>query len=418
MKTITEPQREIPVVREIDVVVAGGGPAGIVAAIAAARAGADTLLVERYGYLGGMITGSWVTAIYGFGSRQRQLILGIPQDMVDRLSECGAWEVLEDYKPAGDGCTDAEMFKWVSLEMLQEAGAEVLLHSWVVDAITEDDEVKGIIVENKSGRQALLAQVTVDATADGDIAKFAGAAYQTRDDYVSVSERDGLFGRDKLPHTLGVRIDGVDRDAVERFREQKPEQYAQLMAQLEQQGGGLDLHACGTADGDALDAWDLTRMEIEGRTKIMTSLLFLRENLPGYESAHVADTTPQFGVREGRRIVGEYTLSIEDMAQAKKFDDGICRCGSSAEGEEYDIPYRCLVTEKVDNLLAAGRCISIGPEAHLSLRGIAPCMGTGHAAGAAAALAARAKVKPRNLDIGQLRELLIEQGAYLGQPGG
>ena len=403
-RAVLEAAREIPVAREVDVVVAGGGPAGIAAAVAAARQGASTLLVERYGYLGGMMTGSWVTMVLGMGDGERQVIRGIAQEFRDRLAPLGGCSPVGK---CGGYKVDAEMFQWLAITMLEEAGAQILLHSLVCGAAVESNCVRGLIVESKSGRQAILAKVAVDATADGDLAHLAGARCE------------------KATHDVSLRMSlaGVDQEKVKAFQDENPQRFDELIGRAKELAGGV---MPGTIrhvpDVDVTDASALTAIEIELRKAAWAGVFFLRENVPGYEDARLANTAPQLGVRESRRIVGQYTLTDEDILASRRFPDSIGRSGVHMDGYklydvpgiEYDIPYRCLVPESVDGLLASGRCVSTGHEAHNTLRILATCILTGQAAGVAAALAASCGVQPRALPIATLQDALKGQGAYLG----
>lgn len=399
MRKIIEPARETPVIEETDVVVVGGGTAGVIAALAARRMHAKTLLVERYGYLGGMVTGSYVTALLGFEDGVKPVIKGIPQELVKRLSDMGGCT------PVGKlGYVDAdvEIYKWVAISMLQEAGVQLLLHSWAVDTVTEGNDLKGIIIESKSGRQAVMGKVVVDTTGDGDIAKFAGAPYST--------------GRHSWGMELVTIIEGIDKEKVERFKKENPERFKMLTEEPKVKEGTPDRKVAPGFEFtklDALNSKDLTKVEMESRNKTMLRLNLFKKNIPGYESARVKITSPQMGVRESRRIMGEYTLTKEDVEKERKFADTVLRVPMLKE-RSFDVPYRCLIPQKVDNLLVAGRCISVEHEALDYIRTIAPCMGLGQAAGTAAALAVRQNVRPRDLDISLLKKALIEQGANLG----
>lgn len=403
MKKIIEPAREIPVVKEVDVVVAGGGPAGVTAAIAAARNGAKTLLVERYGYLGGMMTGSSVTWYLGFGNGKRQVIHGLADETVVRLDEVGG--LVSDRNDSGDCNSDAEFLKWLSVVLLEEAGADILLHSWAASAVVEGNVCKGIVVENKSGRQAILAKVVVDATADGDVAHAAGAEMK----------------HDNHDITLVCRTEGVDREKAKAFEKKDAGAYAKLMEQLKEQGGEVPAGMKFTGKS-AVSVADLTHIENEARKRLFKGLLFMRKNVPGYEKAAVTRTCPQLGVRESRKIVGEYAITEQDILGSKKFEDTIGRCGAQMTGYklydvaglDYDIPYRCLVPAKVEGLLAAGRCISATHEAMNTLRLIVPCMLTAEAAGTAAALAAKHNAPPRKVNVADLQDRLRKQGNNLG----
>lgn len=393
--------RTIPVIREVDVAVAGGGPAGIAAAIAAARTGAKTMLVERFGYLGGMITGSYVTYYMGFGNGREQVIRGIAQETIDRLRKVGGLTMDQDR--SGDCRGDAEIIKCLSVVMLEEAGVEILLHSLVAAAPAENDLCTGIIVENKAGRQAILAKTVVDATADADVCFAAGAATTTDTHDIS------------LIHSFS----GIDNDAAARFKNEQPEAYRKLMAELNAAAGNTMALLPGKS---AVNAWDLTEIENSVRKQILARLVFMRRNLPGHEHMQIKMTAPQLGVRESRKIVGEYTITEDDLLADRTFPDGIGRCGAYMKkyenydkpGLSYDIPYRALVPEKINGLLASGRCISATHGAINTLRLVVPCMLTGEAAGTAAALAVKQGVQPRRVDIQQLQLRLKAQGNNLG----
>ncbi len=241
MQTVTEQARTIPVRAEVDVVVAGGGPSGVNAAIAAARSGASTLLVERYGYLGGMITGSNVTWYLGMGNGKSQTIRGLSEAFIARLDEVGG--LTSERNSSGDCNSDAEFVKWLSVEMVQEAGADILLHSWVSSAVVIDGVCTGLIVESKSGREAILAKVVVDATADGDVCASAGVEMAT----------------DNHDITLICEVQGVDRETAEAYRREEPDAHAGLMAKLAEQGGVVPAHGGAKFTGfSAVNVGDLT----------------------------------------------------------------------------------------------------------------------------------------------------------------
>jgi len=398
------PSQTVPVVHEVDVLVAGGGPAGIAAALAAAREGADVLLVERYGYLGGMVTGSHVVWVLGMGDGYQPKAKGICQDIRDRFEPLGA---VSRSNASGDYAVDPEVFKWQAVEMLEEAGAKVLLHTWAGDPLLSDGRVRGILTESKSGRQAIRAKVTVDCTADADLAHRAGCASENETHDV----------------TLIVRTTGIDREQVAAFEREHPDQHREIVA------AACALN-CGTMPDknryvkqvDVTDAAALSACESQIRREYFAALYYLREHLPGWEKAQIKETLPQIGVRQSRRVRGEYTVTDADLRASRHFDDGIARLGSfllgyknyDPAGLDYDIPYRCLVPADVDGLLVAGRCVSADYLAANTLRLIVPCFVTGQAAGAAAALAVKAGVQPREVDVAALRAALLRQGVYLG----
>jgi hypothetical protein len=261
-------------------------------------------------------------------------------------------------------------------------------------------------VESKSGRQAILAKVVIDATADADVAHFSQAA--------TVCHNHDI--------TLCVRYEGVDRKKADEFRQRDTASFAKLMEALREQGGTEPGGAEKFTGRSAISAEDLTWIENQARKRAMGGLLFMRKNVPGYESARLARTAPQLGVRESRKIVGEYTLTEEDILTSRKFGDTIGRCGAHMKGYQlydvrglnYDIPYRCLVPEKVEGLLAAGRCVSATHGAINTLRLIVPCMLTGEAAGTAAAMAVAGGIPPRKADVSELQRRLRKQGNNLG----
>ena len=414
-ETIEEPTRQIPVVEEVDVLVAGGGPAGIAAALAAAREGARTMLVERYGYLGGMITGANVVAILGGGDGEAAKARGITLEIRRRLEKFDAVTPLR----YGDYRVDSEIFKWQVVEMLLEAGVNILFHTMACTPISGrrvrgkkehgNDTVIGAFTESKNGRQAIRAKVTVDATADADLAFWAGCACDDKTHDV----------------TLGIVIQGIDKEKVSAFANESPDEYQSVAEEATRLNGGVMLGKKRLLiDIDVADAVALTRAEIQLRRECFNALMYLQKHMPGYENAWVALTRPQIGVRQGRRVRGEYVMVDDDLRSSRHFHDGIARLGAhligygnnySIKGLDYDVPYRCLVPEKIDGILVAGRCISCDYEACNTLRLIVPCFATGQAAGCAAAIAAKDNCHPRQVSIEKLRTSLLGQDVYLGQ---
>lgn len=399
-----EPERRVPVGKTADVLVAGGGPAGIAAAIAAAREGAKVVLVERYGYLGGMMTGAHVTWVLGVGDGLGPKARGVTLDIRERLQKLGA---VKGPNERGDYAVDVEVFKWQAAEMLREAGAEVLLHTLVCDPVMKNKCVGGAFTESKSGRSAMLAKVTIDCSADADVAFRAGCECDNETHDVM----------------LGVKVGGVDHEKVAAFRREDPERCRELSEEAAKLNGGVMLgKGRNIKDIDVTSAEALTRAEIDLRRGYFSALAFLRRHVPGWENARIEETLPQLGVRQSRRIHGEYTVTDDDLRASRHFEDGIARLGAcltgyalyDPKGLDYDIPFRCLVPIDVDGLLVAGRCVSCDYLACNSLRLIVPCLATGQAAGVAAALAVRGDVAPRDVPIADLRDSLARQDVYLG----
>lgn len=410
IKKISVPSREIPVAGNYDVVIAGGGPAGVCAAISAARNGAKTLLIERYNHLGGLASGGLVLKLEGFDNGKIPLVKGIPQEIVKRLQKLnGIMMPLKGH----NAYHDPECFKWVCLEILQEAGVQILLHSLAVDVIMNGNKLNGLIVENKGGRQAVCAKIIIDTTGDGDIAARSGADYE---------ESRGPVG-------LVFRLGNINYTANDQFIIQHQKKFNQIKKRLYKIWDGGHIQVFTRTNNDCvvwcnnslfgktkniLDAFSLTECEIVLRERIMKTISFLRKNMPGYESCVLLDTASQLGVRYGRLIKGEYMLTEKDMWASKSFDDVICKGGAFwKEGTIYDIPYRCLVPKRIENLLVAGRCFSSSQKGNYGARVIPTCMAMGEAAGAASAISAKKKILPRDIDVPLLQQKLAGQGVFL-----
>ena len=409
MQFVQEPARRTEVVSDVDVLVAGGGIAGVAAAVCAARRGAEVLIVERYGYLGGVTVGWPVPVLIQYGRPDQYFVQGFGRELIDRLDELGGWIGPDEPESRGDGLLDTKLLRLVLAEKCREAGVEVLLHSWIVDAVTEDDAVRGVIVENKSGRQALTAEVVVDATGDADVAALAGAAMLQDEDPEAVDEPTG-----QAVGKCSFRADpeGVDTERFERFKEEEPERYEELMEQVVAAGGVKELGGAAISfRGDAVDVRDLTRMEMEGSRQALVTLEFFRQNVPGWENATIGRLADQFGVRYGRRIAGLETLTKEHVKEARRTDQDIARF--HAGGEAGGIPYGCLVPRSVDGLIIGSRSISVEEAAFGSIRLIGTAWALGEAAGTAAALAQAEGIEPRYLDVARLRAALKDQGALV-----
>ncbi|MFI6861644.1 FAD-dependent oxidoreductase [Streptomyces sp. NPDC050421] len=454
-RTIHEQAREVPVVADVDVLVVGGGPAGVCAAVAAARAGARTFLVERHGFLGGMWTAGMVLTLAGYNSWLRpyqRCVEGVPAEWLARAAK-------QDGAVDGDGWvlnSDPEVMKRVADEMLEAEGVGLLLHSWGARPIVEDGAVRGVFVENVDGRRAILAKVTVDCTGNGDIMAGAGADWVKGDTLqpMTMPFRVGNVKPDPdREHAVPVRIPigpeatlleepllgqvastrkdiDLDVDAMRaaRVRGELPPFGGPWFGGMEK-----DIAWVNTTRvvGDASDADELTRAELRGRKDSVVLLDYMREHSPAFADGRLLQTSTQIGVRETRRLVGAYTLTGDDVRASARFDDGIAvGCWPidvhPAEGEvgvhamfvplPYEIPYRSLLPQETDSLLVAGRCISVDREALGSARVGATCAATGQAAGVAAALAANSGKQPRELDSKELRSTIQAQGGLVTSP--
>ncbi|WP_372637667.1 FAD-dependent oxidoreductase [Cohnella sp.] len=441
---------------EADVVVVGGGPAGVVAAIAAGRQGAKTILAERYGFVGGMSTAAMVYPWMTFHADSgEQVIRGIAQEIVDRLIEQGGSpghlrdtvgfvHTVTPYHP--------EIYQVVAMDMLREAGVKLYLHSFVDEVDAADGTIRSVRITTKSGKIELAGRVFVDASGDADVAYLSGTP--------TLQGRDGDL--QSQPMTMKFRMRGVDLEQVKAYMIANPDNFykktpiAELQdlpltgvcgfySQWKESGVPINrdqvLFFTGPADDEVLinctrvqgldgtNVEDLTRAEEEGRKQVLMMAEFLKRDVPGFARASVSAVGTQIGIRETRRIVGLYSLTKEDVVAGRKFEDAIARSGypidihdPSGKGVTaswiagdgtYDIPYRCLVPQGTRNLLAAGRCISTTHEALATTRLTPSCMATGQAAGTAAALASLGGVTPSELNVARVREALLEEKAYL-----
>jgi 2-polyprenyl-6-methoxyphenol hydroxylase-like FAD-dependent oxidoreductase len=434
MSTITEPARDVPVVADTDVLVVGGGPAGICAALAAARRGVRVVLAERYPHLGGLASGGEVIVLDDMADQHHKTVAGLSDEIVSRLEALGAavyppvedqfvsseaawrrwgrWGLQDNYARTRPKTItyavafDPEALKFVALQMLDEAGVRMRLHSLFVDAIVHDGRVQGGIFETKSGRQAITARVTVDASGDGDVFARAGAP----------------FAMGSYMLTVVHRFANVDVERAIAWEQANPEQADQLNKAIKAiYGGSWDYWWLRTTiDGvvwcncphlpnlDGLSVQDQTSVEFEARKRIFAALDFARKNLPGFERAQLVDTAPQLGVRQTRLLRGEYVLTREDVLGRRWFTDRV------GQGRDYYYPYRVMLPHAVDDLLVAGRCFSATSEAQKMSREIPPMFVLGQAAGVAAALSVQQSLPPRRLNVAEVQELLREQGAYLG----
>lgn len=443
LKTIVEPVNEIKVISETDVLVVGGGPGGHAAAVSAARCGADTVLLERYGHLGGMATGGLVILVPHMSDGTERIILaGQCLEWLERLDKRGA-AVHQKYEDIGSSesslveywrdyhpfficedrlqlaaMVDPEILKCVLNDMIEEAGVKLFLHSWGTRAIVEKNEVQGVIFESKSGRQAILAKVVIDATGDGDLLVSAGAE----------------FNRNINPNlrisTVAVvfRLGNVDTVKHGEFRKTQAEKDDELMAELVNQGGFPFPMRSAHDDVmwisnwvpglDVLNVEDLTQAEVVIRKKMLITYDFFKKNVPGFEKSFILDTAPQTGTRGSRRVIGEYVVREQDWREGRTYDDTIAvlpqqHKAFSPEHPHMHIPFRSLVPQKVENLLVAGRSFSSDDVVNNEFNLIPHCTLFGQAAGTAAALSVKSGVKVRNVNISELKQSLIKQKVVL-----
>jgi hypothetical protein len=445
-KTIKEPARQTKICYEADVVVVGGGPGGHSAAIAAARNGAKTVLIERYGHLGGMATGGIVIQIpHMSDGGKTPIIAGLTMEWLERLDKYENGVLRPRTQDIGSNdpklikkwsrfmgnivngkikhtaWVDTELTKCILNDMVEEAKIKLYLHSWGTQALVEDGKVKGVIFESKSGRQAVLAKTVIDGTGDGDLLPSAGADF---DAYLDSTSRSSMLA-------LVFRLGNCDYQKLCDFRESQPEKFQQLVKELAD-AAGTRLLPLPTPRNDVMwvNNWipnlncmnveDLTTLEVEMRKMMRKGHAFLKKNFPTFENSFILDTAPQTGTRGARRLVGEYIVTKDDFATSKKFEDTIAvfpRMGppgdEKAAVKHVYIPYRALVPAKVDGLLVAGRSFSSDYFANNMGNLIPHCIVMGQAAGTGAALAIKQGVEPRKVDYKKLQKALASQGAYL-----
>lgn len=443
-RTIRVPAESLPILDEADVVVVGGGSSGFIAATAAARAGARTILVERFGYLGGCTTAPYNTSIgVFFDSDGHQIIRGLPWEFLQRMERDGHAFL----NPNGRNQLWPVWTRKVALDMIQEAGVELYFYTWVSDVIKKEGMVEGIVVQNKGGRGVILGKAFVDASGDADIAAFCGAPFE-------MTETENL--QQVSCDYIGC---GVDAAKVVEWARANEDKIVNLRgAEVEHQGAGAEqmltfvipipeteqgyhvgvmptVKLCilreavrlqGNSDINPLDPKALTYAEINGLKGALEHLAYLRENVPGFENVFLVAQT-HLGVRETRRIVGDHMLALDEVKNQARFDDVVAlNCRSldyhlagtvfkiSRVIGHHDIPLGALLPQGVENVAVCGRSVSCDHLSQASLRGAATCMATGHAAGTAAALAAQDSGRMRDLDIRRLQRTLIEQDAILG----
>ena len=417
------PDARVPVVARPDVLVVGGGSAGLSAAVAAARGGADVMLLERFNYLGGLATGGLIILLLTLDDGAgRQVIGGLCQELVDRMEKrnavyyppknewgdpdpklvehCNRWGLVwgspspEGHRVRYSVAFDPHEFMFAADQMVREAGVKVLFQTLGCEPIVEDGRIAAVVIQNKAGRQAVVPGVVIDTTGDGDVFAAAGEKYElervhpwlwflmsnVRDIDTALESRRGLFFRSIGEGHALVPWGGEARVAWKI---------------------------------DATDPAEVSEALMECREMVMEEAARLRANVPGFEDAYVSLVADQLGVTESRRLTGRYTLARDDLD--RPFDDVIAVTGHWTKYAcVYNIPYRSLLPESIDNLLVAGRCISADHRAHHATKEIPPCMATGQAAGTAAALAMAGRTSVQAVDVPTLQQKLREAGAILG----
>jgi hypothetical protein len=446
-KTIREAARETRVCRTADVVVVGGGPGGIGAAVAAARSGADTVLIERYEHLGGMGTGGLVTIIPNLSDfNGKQQIAGITQEWVDRLNHREAADYpkkehwgsddkklvayyqnrsffnIREQRVIYSVHIDAEISKCILNDMVEEAGVKTYLHSWGTEPVMDGNKVKGVIFESKSGRQAVLAKVVIDSTGDGDLLPYSGA------DFKSDIERTMRIAN----LSFSYWIDNVDLKKYEDYKNSYAKELADQIREIKKLGGNAGFLTSNLknqehvvwcfpryANSSQVDVEELTRVEFLGRKEMLITHDYYKKNIPGFKNSFIVLSNPQLGTRGARRVVGEYVVTEKDMNTNKPFEDTIAIFPDVDRGKnsiKYPVtcmPYRCMIPRKVDNMLVA--CRAFGSEVIVNeyFNLIPHCIAFGQAAGTAAAQSISSSVDLRKIDIKALQASLKKQGVIL-----
>ncbi|MGP1435268.1 MAG: FAD-dependent oxidoreductase [Phocaeicola sp.] len=401
---VTEPAKRIKVIAKADVIVVGGGPAGVAASIAAARGGAETYLIERYNHLGGLWTGGLVLPLLSTHSMAKsgkriRVIYGLAGEMWERMHDMKL--VINDVNPT----IDPEAGKYVLEQMVSDAGVHVLYHSLAAGAIMDGNAIKGAYIESKSGRQAILAKVIIDCTGDGDVFDWAGEQYETIQYAIGLNYRIGNI--DKInKKAVGYKVESVGEptpiDSVNW------------------------VNIWGDIDQDALDVENLSRIQMKYRKQAFEHIQEIKK-IPGYEHIFLLDTASQIGTRLSRVLDGEYQLTLKDTMTWKTFKDSIGCSGAwctmkynnkkvfPGERPFWHIPYRSLIPRHIDNLIVGGRCFCFERELGEDARIIGTCLVTGQGAGAGAAIAVKDGVRPRDIDPEKLHKLLIEQKVWFGE---
>jgi hypothetical protein len=443
-RTIEEPARQVPLYGEYEVAVLGGGPAGIAAAVAAARAGRRTLLIERYGFLGGMGTAAGVTNFCGLHANvhgeMHRVVQGIATDLlgrIDRLGGLNAPHLILGKILAQ--AYDTAAYKIAADDLLASHHVDVLFHALGAGVMMDDARrINALMVETKGGRQAVVADIFIDCSGDGDLAAWAGARYEVGDNNGSMLYPSMMFRLNGVDpekagdawRTIPALMEAAEAAGTHRF----PRKAAIVRPQRSAIEWRVNFTQLARTDGTAINGLepdDLTRGEIEGRRQAVDAFNFLR-TVPGFEKSYIVDLPPQLGIRETRRIVGGHMLSGEDVLGCASFEDSIGVNGwpmeSHVAGDVIfkfppipesrgfnELPYRMLIPEGLDNLLVAGRCASMTHDGQSAARVSGACFAMGEAAGTAAALALDGNAMPRDIAVESLQQKLKRHGVFIGQ---
>ncbi len=443
-KTIEEPARRVPVYGEYEVAVLGGGPAGIAAAVAAARGGRRTLLIERYGFLGGMGTAAGVTNFCGLHANvygeMRRVVQGMASELLARIDRIGGLNA--PHLVLGKifaQAYDTAAYKIAADDLMAAHRVDILFHALGAGVVMHDERrINAVMVETKAGRQAVRAEIFIDCSGDGDLAAWAGAPFEVGDHNGHMLYPSMMFRLNNIdPAKAGEAwrtIPQLMDEAVARGTHSFPRKGAIVRPQKSGIEWRVNFTQLKRADGSAINGLepdDLTRGEIDGRRQAVQAFEFLR-TVPGFENSYIVDLPPQLGIRETRRVIGGYQLSGDDVLSCASFDDSIGVNGWPMEvhvaGDVIfkfppipdsrsfnELPYRMLLPERIDNLLVAGRCASMTHDGQSAARVSGACFAMGEAAGLAAALALSGNTLPRDLSIETLQRALAQEGAFIGR---
>ncbi len=443
MQAVHEPARETPLLGEYEIVVIGGGPAGITAAAAAARAGRSTILIERYGYLGGAGTAGGLSTFCGLHANvhgeHRRVIHGLADDLLDRMAALDGLNEphLSLASRIQAQAFDISAYKIAADELVGGSGGTLLYHAMVTGvSMAAAGRIDAVLVESKSGRHAIRGQVFIDCSGDGDVSAWSGVPFEKGDDMMFPSLMFRINGVDagkagRAWEVVARKMDEAEAAGTHKFPRKRPI----VRPQRNPLEWRANMSQLANPDGSPVDGTDVRQLsygEVLGRRQAWDAWEFIRDVTPGFENSYIVDIAPQIGIRETRRIVGEYQLTQDDILDCADFPDSIGVNGWPVEAHvagDVDIvfprggnprgfnqlPFRMIMPKVVDNLYVAGRCASMTHGGQSSARVSGPCFAMGQAAGTAADLALKDGTGCRAVDYGQLRDRLLADGAYLGE---